>query len=98
MRIDMVYNVERDKQIVFDDYVDDTFEYNSYWVGMCQHCYNKYKNILDNRIDDCGSGFCSVKGCNNEADYYVDFDMNEVTFIDDKDLMEDLMMEQKEQM
>lgn len=93
---DMVYVSNDGKQIVFDDYVDNTIEYNSYWVGMCKHCYNKHKNILGNRVDDCGSGFCSVKGCSNEADYYVDFDMNEVTFIDD--FLEDLMMEQKEQM
>ena len=96
MRSDMSYISDSGKQIVFDDYVDNIVEHNSYWVGMCKHCHNKYKNILDNRVDDCGSGFCSVKGCGNEADYYVDFDMNEVTFIDD--LLEDLSMEQKEQM
>ena len=77
MRRNMVFN----KQIVFDDYVDNTVEYDSYWVGMCQHCHEKYKSILGNRVDDNGSGFCSVKGCNNEADYYVDFNMNEVEFI-----------------
>lgn len=96
MRRDLAYISGGGKRIVFDDYVDNTVEYNSYWVGMCSHCYNKYRNILGNRVDDCGSGFCSVKGCSNEADYYVDFDMDEVTFIDD--FLEDLMMEQKEQM
>ena len=79
----MIYTSKHGKQIIFDDYVDNTFEYNSYWVGMCPHCHNKYKNILGNRIDNCGSGCCSVKGCDNEASYYVDLDMNEVEFIDD---------------
>lgn len=85
------------KRIVFDDYVDNTIEHNSYWVGMCQHCRDKYNSILGNRVDDCGSGFCSVKGCNNEADYYVDFDMNEVEFEAD-DFFKNLLMEQQEQM
>lgn len=50
---------------------------------MCPHCHNKYKGILGNRADDGGIAWatCYVKGCNNEADYYVDFDMNEVEFI-----------------
>lgn len=82
MRRDMIFISNDDKQIVFDDYVDNTFEYNSYWVGMCSHCHNKYKGVLGNRVDDCGSGVCSVKGCSNEADYYIDFDMNEVAFTD----------------
>lgn len=78
---DMVYTSKRGKQIVFDDYEDNVEEYNSYWVYMCPHCHNKYKGILGNRVDNgCGGGICSVKGCENEADYYVDFDMNEVTF------------------
>ena len=72
------------KSIVFDEYVNNTVEYGSYWVEMCEDCKNKYKHILGNRIDDGGAacGTCSVKGCNNEADYYVDFDMNEVEFED----------------
>lgn len=74
------------KNIVFDDFVDNTKEYNSYYVGMCPHCYNKYKNILGNRVDEGGSpwGTCYVNGCWNEADYYVDFDMNEVGFDEQK--------------
>lgn len=75
---------KRGKQIIFDDYVDNTEEYGSYWVEMCLHCYNKYRSILGNRIDDGGTaqGTCSVRGCENKADYYVDFDKNEVEFKD----------------
>ena len=80
----MIYKAKRGKQIIFDDYTDDTKEYNSYGVEMCSHCRNKYRNILGKRVDDGGTacGTCSVKGCENEADYYVDFDENEVKFID----------------
>ena len=81
---DMIYTSKRGKQIVFDDFEDNTEEYDSYWVEMCPHCHNKYKGILGNRADDGGTacGTCSVKGCENDADYYVDFNMNEVTFIE----------------
>ena len=80
----MIYTSKRGKKIVFDDYHDDTKEYGVYWVERCPHCINKYRGILGNRVDDDASawGTCSVKGCGNFADYYVDFDMNEVTFIE----------------
>ena len=70
------------KGISFDDYVNNVSEYNSYWVEMCPSCYNKYKDILGNRVDDggCACGTCSVYGCENEADYYVDFNKDEVSF------------------
>lgn len=82
--VDMIYTSKRGKQIVFDDFEDNTEEYDSYWVEMCPHCHNKYKGILGNRADDGGTacGTCSVKGCANDADYYVDFNMNEVAFIE----------------
>lgn len=40
------------------------------------------KGILGKRADNGGTacGTCSVKGCENEADYYVDFDKSEVKF------------------
>lgn len=78
----MTYTSKRGKQIVFDDYVDNTIEFNSYWVEMCPHCHNKYRGILGKRVDDGGTacGTCSVKGCENEANYYADFDKNEVKF------------------
>ena len=65
--------------IVFDDWNDEVEEYGTYWGGMCQECFNKFKNILGDRVSD-GSGCCSVKGCENVADYYVDFLKNEVSF------------------
>lgn len=77
----MIYASKRGKQIVFDDWVDNTEEYNSYWVEMCSHCHNKYRGILGKRASDGAMGTCSVKCCENEADYYVDFSKDEVEFI-----------------
>lgn len=81
----MVFTSKRGKQIVFDDFCKDE-EYNNVWVEMCPHCHRKYRGILRGRFDGNGSAqaTCSVKGCNNEASYYVDFNLNEV-----KTIMED---------
>lgn len=79
----MVFKANDNEKIVFDDYTDNTEDYDSYWVEICEDCLNKHKDILGNRVDDGGAcGICSVKGCNNVADYYVDFDKNEVEFTD----------------
>lgn len=66
------------RKIVFDDFTDERNEdYGGVWAGMCSACAEKYRGILveenANRLDPCGSGCCSVEGCGNEADYYVDF-------------------------
>ena len=77
----MIYTSPRGKQIVFDDFADNTEEYQSYWIEMCPHCHNKYRSILGKRADRGSAwGTCSVDGCENEADYYVDFDEKEVKF------------------
>lgn len=78
----MIYISKRGRMIVFDDYTDETNEYNSCWVEMCPHCRKKYRGILGRRVDDGNSpwGVCSVKGCENDAEYYVDFNRNEVEF------------------
>ena len=80
----MIYTAKRGKQIAFDDYVDNTLDYKSYWAEMCSHCHNKYRGILGHRCSEKGEavGTCSVKGCEREADYYVDFSMNEVTVLE----------------
>lgn len=79
----MVYTSKRGKQIVFDDFVNEIKEYGSCYVEMCPHCHNKYRGILGKRCDASGTamGTCSVKGCWREADYYVDFDKNEISFV-----------------
>lgn len=76
----MIFRSPRGKEIIFDDFEDNTEEYGSYWVEMCPHCHNKYRSILGHRADEGGTaaGACSVVGCENEAnvldnldDYYV---------------------------
>ena len=80
--MNMIFKAKNGNKIVFDDYVDNTEEYDSYYVEMCQDCFNKHKDDIGFRIDEDGAcGICSVKGCSNEADYYVDFDKDEVEFI-----------------
>ena len=79
MKKNMKFAAHNGVNIVFDDWNDEVEEYGTYWGGMCQECFNKFKNILGDRVSD-GSGCCSVKGCENEADYYVDFLKNEVAF------------------
>lgn len=60
--------------IEFDDYTDDE---DNVWSQICNDC----KQQLDfdyAKLSDGGSGICGVKGCNNEADYYIDFKENQI--------------------
>lgn len=79
--MEMKFTSPRGRTVYFDDYVDNTEEYQSYWAELCPHHHNKYRRILGQRVHD-GSpmGTCSVRGCEKDASYYVDFNMNEVTF------------------
>lgn len=63
--------------VTFDEYTHDE-EYNTMWVAICPRCRQAYGHLLGARIDDHGSGCCSVLGCNNPGDgeedmRYVDF-------------------------
>lgn len=56
----------------FDDFVQDK-ENGHYWGHICKECVKKYgisEMFLDN---GCGDGICGVQGCENEADFYIDF-------------------------
>lgn len=57
------------KGIAFDDVVEG--EYNV-WSQVCNACVEKH-NIPKGLLDDAGQGICGVVGCENEADYYIDF-------------------------
>lgn len=63
------YNVLKYKDIIFDDFTDG--EYNL-WSQVCESCRHKH-NFPDEMLDEVGGGICGVEGCNNEADYYIDF-------------------------
>lgn len=56
--------------VCFDDVVKN--EDGGYWACICKDCVKKH-NISENLLDDAGQGTCSVAGCWNEADYYIDF-------------------------
>lgn len=81
----LLFTSTNGKTILFDDFVEEyDEEYKKdrpYWVEMCPHCHRKYRGILGSRCDDGAQGMCSVKGCNNQADYYVDFKPNETKII-----------------
>lgn len=69
------FTAKNGSQILFDDFTDERNEdYCGVWTRICPHCGKKYFGSLkDEHLDDCGSGTCSVLGCENKADYYVDF-------------------------
>lgn len=77
----MVYTSKRGNKIIFDYFVDNTKEYNTFYAEMCPHCHNLYKGILGNRASHGARGICSVDGCQKEADYYVDFSPEDVSFM-----------------
>ena len=61
----------RISEVCFDDFV--TNEDGSCWAYICKECAEKY-GISESLLDDgCGGGTCGVQGCENEADFYIDF-------------------------
>lgn len=65
------------KNIIFEGIekkIEDGF---NDWTNICQHCVDKY-NVDQDKLDDGASGYCMVLGCENEADYYIDFEDGEV--------------------
>lgn len=78
MHKNLLFTSPKGKTILFDDYVweeaEDTGEdERSVWCCLCRSCHKKYGKILGSRCDGDGQGLCSVDGCMNDADYYVDF-------------------------
>lgn len=75
------YTSARGKKVIFDDWTEsqDIDDNDVVWVEMCKSCHRKHRHILKGRFDNNpGVGTCSVKGCENEADYYVDFKPEDV--------------------
>lgn len=73
--------------VAFDDFTRDEY---GYWSQICQHCADKYKinfNILyslDPWLADDGHGICGVSGCENQADFYIDFEESTIKIIGEK--------------
>ena len=63
--------VVENEQICFDDFAQDK-ENGHYWACICEKCVQKY-GVSKELLDEAGQGACSVQGCQNEADYYIDF-------------------------
>ena len=55
---------------LFDDITIDDNGYK--WSQVC-NCHTKKLNISELMLDEAGQGICGVIGCENEADYYIDF-------------------------
>lgn len=77
----LIFKGHNGQTIILDDFVDDTKEYNLYWGGLCPSCRKRYKDILGDRIEEFGCGTCSVEGCWNAAENYVNFIKEEVKII-----------------
>lgn len=68
-----------EKRIMCDDFTHNE-DFHTYWTNMCESCRKKYGEILGERVSESGSNaICGVAGCDNESDYYVDFNESEVT-------------------
>lgn len=81
----MIYTAPTGKKIIFDAYEKNTC--GGFWTDICPSCIKKYKDILQDKLDEAGSGFscCYVCGCsNNNAGTYVDFTKDEVTFVEEE--------------
>lgn len=63
----MLYNFNG---VVFDDVTTDNDKHC--WSQICKSCAVKF-NIAKSLLDKDGSGICGCRGCENEADYYIDF-------------------------
>lgn len=75
----MIFTGEDNTKVIFDDF--DRAE-EAYWSTMCVDCKKKYGALMIGKFDNCCAiqQICGVKGCGNEADFYVDFHEDEVEF------------------
>ena len=73
--------------IEFDDYVETTEDgITTAWASVCVPCITRYE-IPEAVLSDCPcSDTCGVKGCSNEADFYIDF--NDYVTTDKEDTKE----------
>ena len=75
----MIFTSEDKTEVVFDDFNNDE---SGCWSAMCVDCKKKYGALMIGKFDNCCAvqQICGVKGCGNEADFYVDFHKDEVRF------------------
>ena len=71
------------RNILFDDYsrYDHCDGTGDYWSQVSEKAVEKY-GIDEKYLDDCGQGICGIVGHEEESDYYIDFPMNEIEFVE----------------
>ena len=83
----LVYNdAETATRIVFDDFeIEEDDDGNpSAWTEICPRCKKKYFGSLAKRAsfdEGAANGTCCVVGCWEKADDYIDFNINDVSFL-----------------
>ena len=87
------------KGIKFDDFVDEVEEYGTYYVEICNKCYQKHKAEIGNRLDEnSAEGCCSVEGCWNDADHYVGFVPDDIQIVEEPDFTDGNFVDDAEKM
>ena len=67
----------KESYITFDDFTENEKGLeNSHWTQVCEDCRNKY-NFPFSDLDDVGYGICGVLGCQNEADFYLELNLED---------------------
>jgi hypothetical protein len=67
--------------ILFDDY--GYFAgggKGNFWSQVSEEDVQKY-GIDRHYLDEAGQGICGIQGHSEEADYYIDFPMDEIEFV-----------------
>lgn len=82
------FKSETGETVTFDEYTHDE-ESSTFWVTICPKCRLGIGHLLGDRIDDYGSGCCSVLGCSNPGGR--DEDMRYVDFQIGKDDVEEII-------
>lgn len=60
------------KNVVFDDFVIE--RNGNAWSEICSECKTKHHLEKDKISDNAAADIiCGVQGCNNKAEYYIDF-------------------------
>lgn len=79
------------KNIIFEDVETkesiQSFKLSVSSISLCEQCVAKY-GLNNNKLDKIEHGCCMVFGCENTADYYIDFNEGEVNEPTIREIME----------
>ena len=79
----MIYKTTSGEEIRFDDFHKSTDNSEKPWAAICSGCRAKYvKELEEASVSRCPacSEICGVEGCNNEVDFYVELQKEQVEF------------------